>query len=523
MDDIDAKNLINDPDFTSLRLAAIVDSSDDAIISKSLEGIIQSWNAAAERIFGYTAEEMIGQSILRIIPEDLHSEEAEIIARLKSGQRIDHYETVRRDKYGKLLNISLTVSPIRNAEGTVIGASKIARDITSRKKTEAELVRAREDAERASALKDEFLATLSHELRTPLNAILGWATVLRNSKAGGEELEKGLMIIERNAKAQSQIIEDLLDMSRIISGKVRLDVQTVDLPTLLSDSVETVRAAAEAKEIRLQTVIDPHAAPVSGDPNRLQQVFWNILSNAIKFTPKGGRVQVFLERVNSHIEVSIIDTGDGIAPEFLPYVFDRFQQADGSTTRKHGGLGLGLAIVKQLVSLHGGNVWAKSGGTGKGATIIVHLPLVVVHPEPERVKRHPRTEYQKPDLLPDISLCGFRVLVVDDESDARELVKRLMELAGADVDAASSASEALTAIADWNPDVLICDIGLPEEDGYSLIKRVRKLYPHLPAVALTAYARAEDRTKAIRAGFDNHLAKPVDSAELLAVVSRLTS
>jgi PAS domain S-box-containing protein len=514
---------LNDPDFTSLRLAAIVDSSDDAIISKSLAGIVQSWNAAAERIFGYTAEEMVGESILRIIPEEPHSEEAEIIARIKNGERIDHYETIRRAKNGSFLNISLTVSPIKNAEGTVIGASKIARDITSRKRTEAELVQARENAERSSALKDEFLATLSHELRTPLNAVLGWATILRNSKASGEELEKGLMTIERNAKAQAQIIEDLLDMSRIISGKVRLDVQTVDLPTLLSDSVETVRAAAEAKGIRLQTVIDPHAAPVSGDPNRLQQVFWNILSNAIKFTPKGGRVQVFLERVNSHIEVSFIDTGEGIAPEFLPHVFDRFQQADGSTTRKHGGLGLGLAIVKQLVGLHGGSVWAKSGGVGKGATFILHLPMVVVHPGPEREKRHPRTEDRKPDLLPDISLSGIRVLAVDDENDARELVKRLMELAGANVKVASSASEALEAISEHKPDVILCDIGMPVEDGYSLIKKVRKLYPHLPAVALTAYARAEDRTKAIRAGFDNHLAKPVDAAELLAVVARLTS
>lgn len=516
-------NFSEDPGFAVLRLAAIVDSSDDAIISKNLSGIIQSWNASAERIFGYSAEEMIGQPILRLIPNDLHHEEAEIVAKLKNGQRIDHYETVRRAKDGRLLNISLTVSPIKNAEGIVIGASKIARDITARKEAEAQLAQARDEAERASAMKDEFLATLSHELRTPLNAVLGWASVLRTSRVQGEELEKGLETIERNAKVQAQIIEDLLDMSRIISGKVRLDVQTVDLPTLLSDAVETVRATAEAKSLRLQTVIDPHAAPVSGDPNRLQQVFWNILSNAIKFTPKGGRIQVFLERVNSHIEISVIDTGEGIDPDFLPYVFDRFQQGDGSTTRRHGGLGLGLAIVKQLVSLHGGTVWAKSGGIGKGATFIVHFPLVVVHPGPEREKRHPKTESANPVAPSDISLAGARVLVVDDEYDARELVKRLLALAGAEVETAGSAAEAVAAMGTWNPDVLVCDIGMPEEDGYSLIKRVRLLRPDLPAVALTAYARSEDRTKAIRAGFDNHLAKPVDSAELLAVVARLAS
>ena len=384
-------------EITSRRLAAIVASSDDAIIGKDLNSIITSWNFGAERIFGYTADEMIGTSIMRLIPPDRQAEEREILARIRRGERFDHFETIRLAKDGRQLSVSITVSPIKDSAGHVVGASKVARDITERKKAEAALKKAAEEAEaanrerlqlldseraarsqaeRASRMKDEFLATLSHELRTPLNAVLGWAHILRTGKPKVDELKQGLDTIERNARAQAQIIEDLLDMSRIISGKVRLDVEQIDLPAVLNESIDTVRATAEAKGIRLQSLVDPRAGPISGDPDRLQQVFWNLLNNAIKFTPKGGQVQVLLERVNSHIEVSVIDTGEGIAPEFLPYVFDRFQQGDASTTRRHGGLGLGLAIVKQLVELHGGYVRVKSGGIGKGTTFTVHLPLI---------------------------------------------------------------------------------------------------------------------------------------------------
>ncbi|HXO98541.1 MAG TPA: PAS domain-containing sensor histidine kinase, partial [Chthoniobacterales bacterium] len=388
-------------DLVPRRLAAIVDSSDDAIIGKDLNSIITSWNQGAERIFGYSAEEMIGTSILRLIPPERQGEEEEILSCLKRGERFEHFETVRTTKEGRRLHVSLTISPIKDAFGHVVGASKIARDITDRKLSEEALREAqkvadaanadrqrlleseraaRSEAERASRMKDEFLATLSHELRTPLNAVLGWATALRAVHSPTPELEQGLETIERNARVQAQIIEDLLDMSRIISGKVRLDVQRLDLPAVVAEAINTVRTSASAKGVRLQTIIDPLNAPVTGDPHRLQQVFWNLLSNAIKFTPKGGRIQVLLERVDSHVEVSIIDTGEGISPEFLPYIFNRFQQADPSTTRRHGGLGLGLAIVKELVELHGGSVRVKSGGTGKGATFIVSLPLTVLHP-----------------------------------------------------------------------------------------------------------------------------------------------
>jgi PAS domain S-box-containing protein len=533
-------------EITANRLAALVASSDDAIIGKDLNLIVTSWNFGAERIFGYTAEEMIGTSIMRLIPPDRLEEEREILSRIRHGRRLDHFETVRLAKDGRRLNLSMTISPIMDASGHVIGASKVARDISERKKAEDALKKAMEEAEvanrerlqlldserearsqaeRASRMKDEFLATLSHELRTPLNAVLGWANILRHGNLQGEELKQGLDIIERNARVQAQIIEDLLDMSRIISGKVRLDVQWIELSSVLNESIETLRSTAQAKDVYLQARLDPFARPISGDPNRLQQVFWNLLNNAIKFTPKGGKVEVLLKHASTEVQVSVIDTGEGIAPEFLPYIFDRFQQGDASTTRRHGGLGLGLAIVKQLVELHGGSVRVQSDGLGKGATFNVRLPLTAVYSEPEIEGHLPKATLRENPPMPEVSLADIEVLVVDDEIDARDLVKKLLEMAGATVSTAGSASEAIEHILAGRPDVLVCDIGMQEEDGYSLIRRLRatekKEEGVLPAVALSAYARSEDRTKAIRSGFQIHLAKPVEPAELLAVISSL--
>jgi PAS domain S-box-containing protein len=536
-------------DLVARRLAAIVDSSDDAIIGKDLNSIITSWNRGAERIFGYSADEMIGTSVMRLIPPDLQWQEQEILARLRRGERYDHFETVRVAKDGRKLDVSLTISPIKDASGTIVGASKIARDITDKKAADRALNEARKmaevanaererlleseraarsEAEKASRMKDEFLATLSHELRTPLNAVLGWASALRMCRPKTEDLAEGLETIERNARVQAQLIDDLLDMSRIISGKVRLDVQRLDLPAIVAASVETVRGSAAAKGVRLQAVIDPLNAPVSGDPNRLQQVFWNLLSNAIKFTPKDGRIEVLLERVNSHVEVSVIDTGEGITPEFLPFIFDRFQQADPSTTRRYHGLGLGLAIVKQLVELHGGSVRAKSDGLGKGATFIVSLPLIDLYPPQDSGQReYPRSKPLDVPLLPATSLSNVTVLVVDDESDARTVLKRLLESAGALVHLAQSAEDGMQQLLTQPVEVLICDIGMPDQDGYSLIRRIRALNrrdkSEVAAVALTAYARPQDRTEAIRAGFQNHLPKPVEPAELLAVVHSLAN
>jgi PAS domain S-box-containing protein len=525
-------------EITSHRLAAIVASSDDAIIGKDLNSIITSWNFGAERIFGYTADEMIGTSIIRLIPPDRQEEELEILSRIRRGERFDHFETIRLAKGGRHINLSITVSPIKDSTGRVVGASKVARDITERKRAEEEAEmanrerlrlleserEARSQLERASRVKDEFLATLSHELRTPLNAVLGWAKILRLGKLQGEELQQGLDTIERNAGVQAQLIEDLLDMSRIISGKVRLDVQMIDLPAVLNESIETLRATAEAKGVRLQALRHSFPVPISSDPNRLKQVFWNLLHNAIKFTPKDGKVHVRLGRFDSHVEVSVTDTGEGIAADFLPYVFERFQQGDASITRRHGGLGLGLAIVKQLVELHGGNVRVESGGIGQGTTFTVRLPLIAVYSDPDE-ERHTGVTLRENQPLPQVSLANVHVLVVDDELDARALVKRLLEMAGATVSMAASGSEAMECILANRPDVLVCDIGMPGEDGYSLIRRLRVLEESqesaLPAVAVSAYARSEDRTKAIRSGFQNHLAKPVEPTELVAVVRSL--
>ena len=385
---------------------------------------------------------------------------------------------------------------------------------------------ARVETERASRMKDEFLATLSHEIRTPLNAILGWATMLRSGRLEGHGAEQGLEIIERNARVQAQMIEDLLDMSRIISGKLRLDVQRIDLASVIRAAAETVAPAASAKGIRVQLVLDPLAGPVSGDPNRMQQVFWNLLSNAIKFTPKGGRVQVLLERVNSHLEASVVDTGQGIDPAFLPHVFDRFRQADATTTRPVGGLGLGLAIVKQVVELHGGTIHATSRGMEQGAAFVVMLPLTVIHAEQAQLplRRHPNADRVSTVDSP-VQIAGVRVLVVDDEPDARALLRRLFEECGAIVSTASSAPEALSFLQDQLPDVLISDIGMPSEDGYSLIRRVRALPREsggrTPAIALTAYAGSEDRVRAVVAGFQHHLAKPIEPVELIVMVASL--
>ena len=650
---------VADADVARNRLAAIVESSDDAIISKTLDGIIVTWNQGAERTFGYRAEEVIGRPITILIPPDHENEEPAILERLRRGERIDHYQTVRRCKDGTLIDISLTISPVRDAQGSIVGASKIARDISQHKAAERALQAsdarfrqlansapvliwvaganravtwlnqtwlqftgripeqeigfgwtenvhpddlpglltayaeafqaqkpfrylyrlgrddgewrwlsqsavplfenagdslsgfigscvdvtdfrraerekeellaaeraARSEAERLSHLKDEFLATLSHELRTPLNAILGWATLLKRVPLGSSDHERGLDTIERNARVQAQIIGDLLDMSRIISGKVQLDVQPIDLQEVISAAVDAVRPSADAKNLRLRVMLDARAGRMRGDPNRLQQVFWNLLSNAVKFTPSRGRIDVVLERVNSHVELSVEDSGIGIKPEFLAFVFDRFRQADASTTRRYGGLGLGLSIVKHLVELHGGSVRVKSPGEGQGSTFIVALPIAAMR-EAEPVTLTERPAFGEVDVasveLP--SLAGVTALVVDDEADARILLNRLIEERGGRAFMASSAAEALEQLARQPVDILVSDIGMPEVDGYQMIQKIRareKGQAHLMAIALTAYARNDDRQRALLAGYQMHLAKPVDPRELIAGIASL--
>jgi len=677
------------------RLAAVVESSDDAIVTKNLDGIITSWNPAAERMFGYTADEAIGRSIRMLIPDELQSEEDVVLAKIRAGDKVDHYETVRQHKDGTRLNVSLTVSPIRDRSGEIVGASKVARDITERSRLRAaaeehaanteklgqvgaavastldreaivqkvtdiatDLTRAEfgaffynvtdpdsgdaymlytlsgapreafasfphpratavfaptfqghgpvrlddvtadprygqsapyfgmppghlpvrsylavpvkgtrgdvlgglffghsqtgvfteqherlalgvaawasvalenarlyDEAQAANRMKDEFLAVLSHELRTPLNAIVGYSRLLRGGILSGEKAARGLDTLERNATWLTQIVEDVLDVSRIVSGKIRLDVQAVELPVIVDNAVATIQPAADAKGVRVQTIVDPRVGPVSGDPGRLQQVVWNLVSNAVKFTPRKGRVQVRLERVNSHVEIVVSDTGIGIRPDFIPYVFERFRQAEAGTTRKTGGLGLGLAIVRHIIEMHGGTVEATSEGEGKGATFRVRLPLMIVHPEAIETRReHPRTE-RREALTALNGLAGIHVLAIDDEEDALTLLRVVLESAGAQVTTVGAPLAALDRIAEVKPHVLVIDLGMPEIDGFQLISRIRQsadpAIRSVPAAALTAFARSEDRTKALQSGFEMHLAKPVDPGELVASVATL--
>lgn len=832
---------VQSPELARYWLAAIIESAEDAIISKTLEGIITSWNKGAERIFGYSADEVIGRPVTILIPKDYEHEEPAILARLRAGQRIEHYETMRVHKDGRLIDISLTISPIRGPEGEIVGASKIARDITEQRQARRELEQATErlrlaldashlgdwtwdaktdlvdlsetgarifgvpprpymtwkemrellhpddrdhakvaveeaianrtaydveyrvnrnhesevwisakgrgvysndgeivgmlgfvqdisdrkrtevtlreqadalrtlnevgqiisaeldlhntvqavtnaateltgarfgsffynvlnedgasyllytiagvpreafqhfpmprttdlfgptfrgegilriddvkldprygkhspyygmpeghlpvtsylavpvisrsgevlgglffghpepgvfterdemtvfglasqaaiamdnarlyeaakkarteaehaaaqnerlykQAEESSRLKEEFLATISHELRTPLSAILGWTRMLRLGQLSQENSVKALDTIERNARAQAQLVDDLLDVSRIITGKLRMDVRPADPNAFIDAAVDAVKPAAEAKGVRVQKVIDTAAISIPGDPTRLQQVVWNLLSNAIKFTPRGGRVLIQSERVNSHLEIVVSDTGQGISADFLPHVFDRFRQADQKTSRQHGGMGLGLAIVRHLVELHGGTVSATSEGEGKGATFTVSLPITPVYQVDVSGGRvHPAAR----DLLPPDNttdrLDGLRILVVDDEADTRELLKQGLEYCGAKVEVAGSAAAAVDAIVALVPDILISDIGMPGVDGYDLIRQVRGLPPNkggrVAAIALTAYTRIEDRLQALRSGYDMHVPKPVELAELVAVAA----
>ena len=642
-------------------LASIVESSDDAIIAKNLDGVIQSWNAGAQRLFGYTEDEVVGRSVSILIPPEHQDEESRILERLRRGERIEHFETVRLAKGGRKLEVSLTVSPVCDRFGTIIGASKVARDISERKRAVAELAAQREwlsrtlesigdaviatdaqglivflnpvaerltgwaetdargrtcdeifrivnehtrasvespvarvlrlgtvvglanstvliaadgserpiddsgapirrsdgqldgvvlvfrdiserkraeadrstaltererllegeraarsEAEHANRSKDEFVAMVSHELRTPLNAIMGWTQILKSTPQDIDTMRRGIEVIERNTKAQEQLISDLLDMSRIISGKLRLDVNDVDLIALIHSAIETTRPAADAKRISVEARLDPSVATTTGDPTRLQQCIWNLLSNAIKFTPQGGRVGIGLGRSDSHVEISVSDNGVGIQADFLPFVFERFRQAETSASKRSGGLGLGLAIVKQLAELHGGDVRVESAGEGQGATFTLALPIHALRSDVSA------TTHAEPEAH---ALGHVTVLLVEDDPDNREVLRRLLEQHDAAVIATGSPAEALEMMPTVRPNVLVSDIGLPEIDGYELMRRVRRIDAEsgggVPAIALTAHASTADRTRALRAGFQAHIAKPVSPSELVATIASL--
>jgi PAS domain S-box-containing protein len=494
-------------------------------------------NRALSEMFGYTPEEMTTLSVEELgLPEEI--EKSSLPLRQMFAGEMDGYQLERRcrNKRRRVIWVNLIGRAVRNADGKILYGLVMAENISERKRSEeqrdallAAEQKARSNAEAANRAKDEFLATVSHELRTPLGAILGWARILRHQTSDPQTTARGLEAIERNATAQAQLIEDILDVSRIISGKLRLIPQTIDFMAVVRAAVDSIKPAVEARRISLETSLNVPAILVLGDPNRLQQVIWNLLSNAVKFSPEKGRVQLAVDLVDSHhVELTVVDAGHGIPAAFLPYVFEAFRQADATTTRRHGGLGLGLSIVKQLVELHGGTIEAVSEGEGKGATLRLRLPVAVQAADPETLPKteatpkrsHPELPMKLPRLLE-----GLRILAVDDELDARELLAFILQKGGASVDLAASTAEALELLNVSRPDLLLADIGMPGEDGYELIRKVRASaeqdVARLPAMALTAYARAEERAQAFAAGFQSHMTKPVEPAELIVTIARM--
>ncbi|MHB1141287.1 MAG: hybrid sensor histidine kinase/response regulator [Sulfuricaulis sp.] len=516
------------------QLGAIVESSDDAIIGMDLEGIITSWNAGAERLYGYTAEEVIAKPISILIPPGHMNEELAFLEKLRRGEGIAHCETERMRKDREILYVSLTISPIKNRAGQVIGASKVARDISERRRVERERAEAlvrehalRTQAESANRAKDDFLATLSHELRTPLNAILGWIQTLNQNQVDQKTLTRGLKIIEQNARIQTTLIDDLLNVSDIVLGRLRLDIKPLNLATVIGGAVESLRPAIEAKDINFAIQLDDAAENFNGDATRIQQIIWNLVSNAVKFTPRRGQIRLTLARYEPYVEIAVEDSGAGIDPTFLPYVFHRFRQADSSSKRKHGGLGLGLAIVRHLTELHGGTVEAESPGAGQGARFTVRLPIRTLTPmEQARPAEPPVSAKTTPALAPLRRLDGLRILSVDDDRNAREMLQIALQHAGAEVISGGSAAEALVLLQRFRPDVIVSDIGLPEQDGYDLLRGVRALPPEAggstPAVALTGYVSAQDRLATEAAGYQAFVSKPVNLANLIDTVIRVT-
>ena len=495
-------------------------------------GTVKMWNPAAERIFGWSESEVVGQFVPSI-PVDKRQEFMANLKGIRAGNAIAGMETQRQRKDGSSIDIGLWATPVRDGKGN-INCMSIVADISDRKQVEAERAQlldreqaARAEAEAINRLKDEFLATLSHELRTPLNAILGWAQILRRGKYTEASLANGLEAIERQSRVQVQLVEDLLDVSRIIQGKLALKPGWFSMVKTIEVALNSVNFVAEAKPVTVSSEFDPTVGLMWGDTQRLQQVVSNLLTNAVKFTPAGGSVRLQLSAVAvtdspspNHLQIIVSDTGKGISAEFLPYVFDRFRQADGSITRADSGLGLGLAIVRHLVKLHGGTVRAESPGEGLGATFTVMLPL--------KQRRNQQSQLRGERKIPQMRqaiLAGVKVLVVDDEPDNRQFLVAAIEQLGATATAAASAAEAIDILQQSPPNILVSDIGMPVEDGYSLIRKVRSselgTAKRLPAVALTAYASESDRDRAIAAGFDEHLAKPINSALFAAVLARL--
>jgi PAS domain S-box-containing protein len=512
-------------------LAAIMESSNDAIIGKTMQGIIIIWNQGAERLFGYKATEIIGLPVNTLIPPDRQGEEVMILERLRRGERIEHFETVRVRKDGRFVDVSLTISPIKDSSGRIIGASKIACDISERKQADAEReVLKKEEAAKGS--RDEFISLISDELRSPLKSILNYNQILRSNPNDTRQIEETCELIERDARTQLRVVEDLLDAARIDHDMLRLDKRPIDIVPVLIDALDAARPMAEAKGIRLRAHHGERSEMIYGDSVRLQQVIRNLLSNAIKLTPDGGRVELWLEHSGPDLCIVISDTGAGIDPAILPYIFDRFRQNDSSSSGRDGGLRLGLVLAKHLVEMHGGMIEAASGGLGLGSTFTVRLPLAWQTRAPREEPPTLRTDGKV--KLPVTSLVeGVSVLVVDDQQEALTALATFLSKYGAIVTTASSGSEALEILTDrpngGRPDVLICDIAMPGEDGFTVMKHVRtleaarrvKMSQRIPAIALTAMASGEDWVRALSAGFNMHIAKPAEPAELVMLIASL--
>jgi hypothetical protein len=505
------------------RFKRLVESNMIGCIFWDTSGNITDANDAFLQMVGYTRDDLQAGKLrwTEMTPVEQLDLSKQAIVQMKQCGTADPLEKEYIRSDGTRIPVVLGGVLLEGSEDK--GVSFVL-DLSKQKQLENRLRQQAEQLEQANRIKDEFLAILSHELRSPLNAILGWTQLLRHRKLDEGATVRALETIDRNAKLQTQLIEDLLDVSGIMRGKLSLNISLVNLASIIKDTIDTLRLAAQAKSIQIQSLIDPSVSVVSGDPNRLQQIIWNLLSNAVKFTPSEGRIDIVLERHGTQAQIQVSDTGKGISPEFLPFVFDYFRQADSSTTRAHGGLGLGLAIVRHLVELHGGTVSASSPGVGQGATFTVNLPLQL-NPKLKDSEQNLPSIGTAQAFSDGLVLQGKQVLIVDDEVDTRDYYVAVLEECGASVTAVASAREALKAIAQQRPDILISDIGMPFEDGYALIRQVRALESeqgeHLPAVALTAYAREADRQQAIAAGFERHLAKPVEPNELVAVVTYL--
>lgn len=532
------------------RYRELFEFAPDGYLMTDKESTIEEGNHAASVLLKVSAKHLIGKPLTVFVPEAHRPAFRTELNRLHKVGRLQEWITPLQPPDAEPFDAALTVTTVSDRTGAIAGLRWLVRDISERKQLEEAQLRAklaemtnqkleaeiaqrkqlekelRQQAEilnQANTIKDEFLAIVSHELRSPLNAILGWAQILRGRRLDETIVSRALETIERNAKIQVKLIEDLLDISRIIRGKLYLNIGLVNLVSVIRASIDSVQLAITAKNIEICTVLDESASLVSGDPDRLQQIVWNLLFNAIKYTPKEGQIEVRLECVSSNAVISVSDTGQGIAPDFLPYVFDRFRQEERATTRHHGGLGLGLAIVRQLVEMHGGTVTANSPGEGQGARFTVQLPLMAECKLPSEVTQNSSIAQETAAFDLDRTLSDVYVLVVDDEADIRELLTVVLENAGAKVKTAASVSEALETIEQSQPDILISDVGMPDRDGYALIRQVRAIESErpnaIPAIALTAYATEEDSKQLLKAGFQLHLSKPVEPAALVAAVA----